>query len=215
MSRRLGRSSVGHLVVLVGCCASAALAAVQLAGCGGGDDRPDIAVSGSPEPIETTAPASSASSTAQGETPTAASSEPIELRATQRREIRTRATETATAISRWDHEFAECVGPTGEGDDSDATCTHAAWEQLVDQVEIEMYYFLEELRAMPRGPCHDALAAENDILRAFWHGAAPLDLAWLDEQQRPPSRFDLDSAVAILRPVPRRIEEAVVTVCAR
>jgi hypothetical protein len=201
--------------VLVGRCASAALAAVLLAGCGGGDDRPDIAVSGSPQPIETTAPAASASSTAQGETPTAASSEPIELRATQRREIRRRATETATAIRRWDQEFTACVGPNGDGDDADATCTHAAWEQLVDRVEIEMYYFLEELRAMPRGPCHDALAAENDILRAFWHGAAPLDLAWLDEQQRPPGRFDLDSAVAILRPVPRRIEEAVGTVCTR
>ena len=201
--------------MLVGRCASAALAAVLLAGCGGGDDRPDLAVSGSPQPIETTAPASSASSTAQGETPTAASSQPIQLRATQRREIRARATETATAISRWDREFTDCVGPNGDGDDSDATCTHKAWEQLVDQVEIEMYYLLEHLRAMPRGPCHDALAAENDILRAFWHGAAPLDLAWLDEQQRPPSRFDLDSAVGILRPVPRRIDEAVGTVCVR
>jgi hypothetical protein len=215
MPRRLGRSSVGHLVVVVGRSTSAVLAAVLLAGCGGGEDRPDIAVSGSPQPIETTAPASSVSSAAQGETPTGASSQPIELRATQRREIRTRATETATALSRWDQEFTECVGPTGDGDDSDATCTHKAWEQLVDQVEIEMYYFLEELRVMPRGACHDALAAENDVLRGFWHGAAPLDLAWLDEQQRPPSRFDLDSAVAILRPVPRRIEEAVGTVCAR
>ena len=200
----------------MGRCAPAALVVVLLVGCGGsGDDRPDIAVSGSPERVETTASASSASSAAQGETSTAASSQPIALRATQRREIRARATETAAAISRWDQEFTECVGPSGDGDDADATCTHAAWEQLVDRVEIEMYYFLEELRAMPRGSCHDALAAENDVLRGFWHGAAPLDLAWLDEQQRPPSRFDLDSAVAILRQVPRRIEEAVGTVCAR
>jgi hypothetical protein len=117
-------------------------------------------------------------------------------------------------VRRWDAALAACVGPSGESDDSDTTCTHAAWEQLVDQVEIEMYYLLEHLRGMPRGPCHDALGAENDILRGFWHGAAPLDLAWLDGQQRPPDRFDLETAVDLVRPVPGRIRDAVTTVCA-
>ena len=77
-----------------------------------------------------------------------------------------------------------------------------------------MYYLLEHLRAMPSGACHEALAAENDILRGFWHGAAPLDLAWLDEQQRPPSRFDLEAAVDLVRPVPARIRDATTAVCA-
>jgi hypothetical protein len=58
-----------------------------------------------------------------------------------------------------------------------------------------------------------ALGAENDILRGFWHGAAPLDLAWLDERQRPPSRFDLETAVDLVRPVPGHIRDAA-TVCA-
>jgi len=124
--------------------------------------------------------------------------------------------DTDAAVRRWDEELAACVGPSGDGDDPDATCTHGAWEQLVDQVEveIEIYYLLEHLRAMPRGPCHDALRAENDLLRGFRHGAAPRDLAWLDEQQRPPSRFDLDTAVDLVRPVPGRIREVVTTLCA-
>jgi len=204
---------LGH-VPRAGLLATAIVAAL-LAGCGGsGDDRPDIAVAPSPEPVESAAPAAAASSEAQGQASIAtATARRMPLRATQRRVIETRAAETAAAILRWDEELTECVGPYGDGDDSDATCTHAAWEQLVDQVEIGMYYLLEHLRAMPRGPCHDALAAENDILGAFWHGAAPLDLAWLDEQQRPPSRFDLETAVDLVRPVPGRIREAVTTVC--
>ena len=163
------------------CWLPATVVAALLAGCGGsGDDRPDIAVASAPEPVESAAPAAEASSEAKGRTSTAAASARMPLRATQRRVIAKRAAETAAAIVRWDAELTECVGPYGDGDDSDATCTHKAWEQLVDQVEIELYSLLEHLRAMRRGPCHDALAAENDVLRAFWHGAAPLDLAWLD-----------------------------------
>ena len=165
----------------------------------------------------------------------------VPLPPSQRQEVGKQAAATAAAVRRWDTALAACVGPSGDGDDADATCTHAAWEQLVDQVEIEMYYLLEHLRAMPRGSCHDALGAENDILRGFWHGAAPLDLAgstsssvhpagstsrprstraapldlaWLDERQRPPSRFDLETAVDLVRPVPGRIRDAVTTVCA-
>ncbi len=147
-------------------------------------------------------------------------STPVSLRhrgplpAAERARIATRAADTQAAIGRWDDELAACIGPTGEGDDSDATCTHAAWDELVLQVEVAMYYLLNDLRAMPRGACHDALAAENDLLRAFWHGAAPLNLAWLDEQQRPPSLFDLRAAVDLVRPVPGRIRDAATTVCA-
>ena len=70
------------------------------------------------------------------------------------------------------------------------------------------------LRAMPRGACHEALAAENDLLRGFWHVAAPLNQAWLDEQQRSPSLFDLEAAVDLVRPVPGRIRDAATSVCA-
>ena len=184
-----------------------------LAGCGGsGEERPELTVAEPlPPAIETAAPQD-----AQSGTPETASAAlaPVPLPARQRQEIRTRAMATAAAVRRWDDDLARCVGPAGDGDNADATCTHAAWEQLVDQVEIEMYYLLEDLRAMPQGACHDALVAENDILRGFWHGAAPLDLAWLDEQQRPPSRFDLDAAVDLVRPVPARIRDATTGVCA-
>jgi hypothetical protein len=77
-----------------------------------------------------------------------------------------------------------------------------------------MYYLLNDLRAMPHGTCHDALAAQNDLLRGFWLVAAPLNQAWLDEQQRPPSLFDLRAAVDLVRPVPGRIRDAATTVCA-
>jgi hypothetical protein len=185
-------------------------------GCGGGGDE-------SPEAATTTAPA---------EVPAAAAAAPrkpnvatgpssravvpgsIPLPTSERVRIATRASDTQAAIRRWDARLAACIGPTGEGDDSDATCTHAAWSELVVQVEVAMYYLLNDLRAMPRGVCHDALAAENDLLRAFWHVAAPLNQAWLDEQQRPPSLFDLGAAVDLVRPVPGRIRGAATSVCA-
>lgn len=187
---------------------------VAATGCGGnGDERPELA--GAEQATSTVA--TPAPESAPSAAPNSVSSEvhSVPLPPMQRHEVSKQARDTAAAVRRWDTALAACLGPSGEGDDPDATCTHAAWEQLVDQVEIEMYYLLEHLRAMPRGSCHEALGAENDILRGFWHGAAPLDLAWLDEQQRPPSRFDLETAVDLVRPVPGRIRDAVKTVCAR
>jgi hypothetical protein len=186
---------------------------VAVAGCGGsGDERPELAAAEQATPTVETSEPEAARSAAPNSVPSQVRSVP--LPPSQQREVGKQAAGTAGAVRRWDAALAACVGPSGDGDDADATCTHAAWEQLVDQVEIEMYYLLEHLRAMPRGYCHEALGAENDILRGFWHGAAPLDLAWLDEQQRPPSRFDLETAVDLVRPVPGRIRGAVTTVCA-
>ena len=182
-------------------------------GCGGGgtDDSRDVAI--------TTQQAEGAAPTAPAPAANGTTSAPVSPRArplptAERARIATRAADTQASIDRWEHELAACVGPTGERDDSDATCTHEAWSELVLQVEVAMYYLLNDLRAMPRGACHDALAAQNDLLRAFWHGAAPLNQAWLDEQQRPPSLFDLRAAVDLVRPVPRRIRDAATTVCA-
>ena len=186
---------------------------VAVAGCGASrDERPELAAAEQATPtVETSVPEAAPSEAANSVSSHVRS---VPLPSRQRQEIGSRAADAAAAVQRWDMALAACVGPSGDGDDAEATCTHAAWEQLVDQVEIAMYYLLEHLRAMPRGSCHDALGAENDILRGFWHGAAPLDLAWLDEQQRPPSRFDLETAVELVRPVPGRIRDAVTTVCA-
>ena len=184
-----------------------------IAGCGSGGERPELAASEQPAPtVETSVPEAKPSEASSPVSSQVLRSIPLPAR--QRQEVIEQAAATAAAVRRWETALAACVGASGDDDDADATCTHAAWEQLVDQVEIEMYYLLEHLRAMPRGSCHAALKAENDILRGFWHGAAPLDVAWLDEQQRPPSRFDLEIAVDLVRPVPGRIRGAVTTVCA-
>jgi hypothetical protein len=196
------------LVVLI-------VAALVATGCGGGNDGSREVAIAPPATEEPVPPAPApAAPVAGGGASTPAAPEPTPLPTSERAQIATRAGDTQAAIGRWDDQLAACIGPSGNGDDADSTCTHAAWEELVDQVEVAMYYLLDDLRAMPRGSCHDALASENDLLRAFWHGAAPLNLVWLDEQQRPPSLFDLQAAVDLLRPVPGRVRDTAATVCA-
>ena len=151
---------------------------VAVVGCGGsGDERPELAASEQPAPTVETPLSEAAPSGVSSSLSSKMRSVPLPPR--QRQEIRKQAADTAAAVERWDTALAKCVGPSGDGDDADATCTHAAWEQLVDQVEIEMYYLLEHLRGMPRGSCHAALGAENDIpeasgterLRSIWPGS--------------------------------------------
>jgi hypothetical protein len=183
-----------------------------LGGCGRGSDEPSEAVTTTQteERLTTAAPPQLRTGEKSSTLPTRAAPLPV----TNRAQLVMRAADTQLAIGRWDAELAACLGRTGNADDSGATCTHAAWGRLVGQVDVAMYYLLDDLRPMPRGTCHDALAAENDLLRGFWNGAAPLNLAWLDENQRPPSLFDLDTAVNLLRPVPARIRETATSVCA-
>ena len=204
---RTERSRLLAVVALVG-------ATFVATGCGGGgsDDSPDVAIT--TQRAEGAVSDDAGSRRERHDVGVSLVGPRPPLRTAERARIATRAADTQAAIGRWDDELAVCIGPTGEGDDSDATCTHEAWNELVLQVEVAMYYLLNDLRAMPRGACHDALAAENDLLRAFWHGAAPLNQAWLDEQQRPPSLFDLRAAVDLVRPVPERIRDAATTVCA-
>jgi hypothetical protein len=64
------------------------------------------------------------------------------------------------------------------------------------------------------GRCHEEVAAVVDAVHGFLSGATPTNVVWLDEQQRPPSRFDLESVVDIVRPVPARIRDAVAAACA-
>ena len=186
-----------------------------LTGCGGSDDRPDLAITTQQreQPVAT-APTPVETSRTEGLPSTPTFAAPTPLPAEQRDEIRQQAADMDAAIRRWDVELAGCTGPSGDGDDSGATCTHAAWSRLVFQTDVAVYYLLGHLRGMPRGACHDALGAQADTLRGFYNGAAPLDLAWLDERQRPPSLFDLESGVGITRPVPARMRLAVTTACA-
>ena len=144
--------------------------ALVATGCGGGNDASREVAIAPPATEEPVPPArASAAAVAGGGASTPAAPAPTPLPARERAQISTRAADTQAAIGRWDDQLAACIGPTGEGDDSDAACTHAAWEELVLQVEVAMYYLLDELRTMPGGSCHDALASANDLLRAFWH----------------------------------------------
>jgi hypothetical protein len=179
---------------------------------GGSDESSEAVTSTQAEESVTTPAPPQAGAGEQPPRPTTRAAAPLPV--AKRDQLVMRAADTQAAIGRWDAELAACLGPTGNADDSGATCTHAAWGRLVYQVDVAMYYLLDDLRPMKGGTCHDALAAENDLLRGFWNGAAPLDLAWLDEKQRPPSLFDLDTAVNLLRSVPGRIREAATTLCA-
>lgn len=188
------------------------LVAVFAVACGG-NERPDLEA---PPPAEAQASAPDATSSTEETMSTSGSSScaSIPLPAMQAADIAKRADDMAAAIRRWDAQLARCVGPSGAGDDSDATCTHAAWGELVIQAENAVYYLLGHMREMPRGACHEALSPELDAVSGFWQGAAPLDRFWLDEQERPPELFDLDSAVTVIRPVPARIRDVLATVCA-
>jgi hypothetical protein len=183
---------------------------VLLAGCGGDLDPSPAATSPPSEPTPTT-PDLTASRAGMSSTRAQPAASPVPAR--KRGEIVSRAQDTAAAIARWDEQLAACIGPEGHADDSGATCTHAAWGRLVFQVDVAVWYLLGDLRDMPPDACHEALGAQLDALRGFWQGAAPLDLEWLDPQQRPPVLYDLDSAVALIRPVPSRIRDAVTTAC--
>ncbi len=138
------------------------------------------------------------------------------LTASQRDEIRTLAVDAGAAVPRWDEELAACIRPSGDGDgdDADATCTRAAWEQLFNQMYVAHYELLALVDRIA-GSCHEALAAVVDAVHGFLSGAGatPTNVAWLDEQQRPPNRFDLELVVEIVRPVPVRTREAMETGC--
>ena len=193
-----------------------ALVVVLGISCGGGDDRPDISVATDEvQPPATTPPESTAATTVTERSSTPAPTTSTDLSERVKAEIASQAASAGTAIGRWDEELAACSGPSAAAGDRGATCVHEAWQRLVFQVEVSLYYLRGHLRDTRSGRCHDALAREADTLRGFWYGAAPLDLSWLDEQQRPPSRLDIESAVDLLRPVPARIREDVATACAR
>ena len=99
------------------------------------------------------------------------------------------------------------------GDDVGATCTQAAWEQLFDNVQGAQDALLIRMHSLRAGRCHEALRSALDAAHGFLAGAVPTNVVWLDEQQQPPSRFDLESIVDLVRPVPARMRDAAVTVC--
>ena len=193
-------------------CVGACLAVLALGGCGGSDDRPDLAASSTtldePAAVETTR-------TTADDTPSTSANTrmPRRMTPTAFRTIPIRADEIDAAVANWDVRLDTCVGPSGDGDDAGATCTRIAWEELFDQMEVAQYYLLRLVRPLRHGACHDSLASALDAVHGFLSGATPTKVVWLDEQQRPPSTFDLEAIVDVVRPVPARMREAGATTC--
>jgi hypothetical protein len=188
------------------------LAVAALAGCGGNDDRPDLAA---PPPTDTVASENTPTDTQDAPEPTTDSA-PVSrtpLRPRQRAEIVEQAAAAADAIGRWDRSLATCIGPEGKSDDSGATCTHAAWDQLFDQMYAVQYELLALMGRMHRGACRNALTPALDGVHGFLSGATPLEVVWLDDQQRPPSLFDLRAIVDVARPASAHMRAALTTSC--
>lgn len=175
-------------------------------GCGGSDDPPDLEATA---PVTTReAPAIESAETAPATGPAA----PVPAR--QRGEIRALAAATADAVVRWDDALAACIGPSGHDDEPAATCTSSAWEQLFDRMYAAHAQLLDLIDRVRAGPCHEALGSELDAVHGFVSGATPTNVVWLDEHQQPPSRFDLETIVDLVRPVPGRLRAAAATTCA-
>lgn len=186
------------------------LVVLLLGGCGGSEDRPDLeALPTTPAESQDTLDGSVATRPAAVPVPAA----PTALPARQRARITTQAADTAAAIERWNADLSACVGPSGAGDNAAATCTQAAWEQLFDAMDVAQYELLRLVNRIEPGACHDALTTQLDAVHGFLAGATPTNVVWLDERQRPPSLFDLETIVDLVRPVPARMREAAARAC--
>ena len=190
------------------------LLVLALAGCGGSDDRPDLEASSMTTAVETTP---QAVTTTMESAPGAVPSTPVGNKAAptprERRVIATQAGVAEAAVRRWEASLDSCVGPSGEGDDTGASCTRAAWDQLFDQMYSVQYELLDLMGPMSRGSCREALASALDGVHGFLSGAVPLKVVWLDDQQRPPAVFDLEAIVDVARPVAGRMRDAAATAC--
>lgn len=51
------------------------------------------------------------------------------------------------------------------------------------------------------------------VVHGYLSGATPTKVVWLDERQQPPSLFDLEAVVDLVRPAPARLREAAATTC--
>ena len=180
-------------------------------GCGGGNDRPDLAA-----PPPTTETSATTPTTAQAGTVTHSATivrTSVPLRRSQLRRIGEQARAAETAVQRWNTSIDACLGTPRRDESPGAICTREAWEQLFDQLYAVQYELLDLLDGMGASRCHDALAAVVDSVHGFLAGATPTKVVWLDEQQQPPSLYDLESIVDLVRPVAARLRRATMTAC--
>jgi hypothetical protein len=178
------------------------------AGCGGGEDRPDLAAP--PPPTETTAEsAPTTTPVTDGATQSVtAVRAPSRLLPGEGARIKEQAGDSNAAVQRWNGMLDSCLGASGKADDPGALCMREAWEQLFKQMYAVQYELLAVSDRIGSGPCHRALASAIDAVHGFLAGATPLNVVWLDEQQQPPSVYDLESIVDVVRPLPARLRVA-------
>ena len=178
------------------------------AGCGGGEDRPDLAAP--PPPTETTAePAPTTTPVTGGATQSVtAVRAPSRLPPGEGARIKEQAGDSNAAVQRWNGMLDACLGASGKADDPGALCMREAWEQLFKQMYAVQYELLAVSDRIGSGPCHRALVSAIDAVHGFLAGATPLNVVWLDEQQQPPSVYDLESIVDVVRPLPARLRVA-------
>jgi hypothetical protein len=178
-----------------------------VAGCGGGEDRPDLAAP--PPATETSAEALTTTRVTDGATQSVtAVRAPSRIAAAERARLAEQARGSGAAVQRWNNMLDSCVGPSGKADDPGALCTREAWEQLFKQMYAVQYELLALSDRAGSGACHRALASAIDAVHGFLAGATPLNVVWLDERQQPPSVYDLESIVDVVRPLPARLRVA-------
>jgi len=179
-----------------------------VAGCGGGEDRPDLAAP--PPPTETSAEQGSTTTQAMGgatQSVTAVRA-PSRVPPGERTRIAEQARTSDAAVERWNRTLDSCVGSSAKVHDPGGLCTREAWESLFKQMYAVQYELLALSDRVGSGACHRALASAIDAVHGFLAGATPLNVVWLDEQQQPPSVYDLESIVDVARPLPARLRVA-------
>jgi hypothetical protein len=182
------------------------LVVLALAGCGGSDDRPDLAAP--PPTTETLATVPTTTEAAGSSQTVTAVRMSTRLRPGERHRIAEQAGTAATAVRTWNSRLDSCTRRSRKARDVGATCTRGAWEQLFKQMYAVQYELLALSDQIGAGPCHAPLASAIDAVHGFLAGATPLNVAWLDDQQRPPSVYDLESIVDLIRPVPESLRTA-------
>jgi hypothetical protein len=139
------------------------------AGCGGGEDRPDLAAPPpTPETSAEPAPAT-AQAAADGATQSVTA---VRARTRVPRGERARIAQQAgpadAAVERWNRALDSCIASSGKADDPGALCTREAWEQLFKQMYAVQYELLALSDRIGSGACHRALASASTQSTDSW-----------------------------------------------
>ena len=142
------------------------------AGCGGSEDRPDLAAQ--PPPTETSADPAPTTQVTDGATQSVTAVRvPSRVAAAERARIAEQARAPMPSVQRWNSMLDSCVGPSGKADDPEAPCTREAWEQLFKQTYAVHYELLALSDRVGSGACHRALTSAIDAVHGFLAGATP------------------------------------------